>query len=166
VETYDRINLHRPAFDIRVEWQDRRGTWFGRTAYRAYTPLYSREELNSHRTHLGYKNSISIPSDVKIARSRIALVSPSGDHMNLKLDDVVMDGVEIALRPGASVDMKLYLNGGLIIRVDGGDPLLSHAGSGRLRIAGWPVIGGRDSGGQEIEIRTWSPNDPLHNQYA
>jgi molecular chaperone DnaK (HSP70) len=130
---YERIRLHRPAFDFILD------TAAGRaTLYAAFTPLYEPWQVYSGLSGLGYERWLRPPDVPAHGSGTLRAVAVDGAPLRLRLDGELVDGLPVALGP-PGVTFGLTCDGRLDL-VDGrGEPLA-------LRSDGWPVPGPDRSG--------------------
>lgn len=141
---YDRLNLHRPAFNLRVEWKEPNGDWHGTTVYSSYTPLFTPEQLVTQPSLLGYSAEAIVPGTSRAREGRLSVFGDDGERMSLRLGAHSRDGLSFTVRPGAPVRVKIYVDGRIVVSVDGHQPRFT-TGSGGLRIERWQVLRGSRS---------------------
>ena len=132
---YDKINLHRPAFDFILEWDGGRER---RMLYEAYTPLYDQTQVARGITFLGHDWSNKRYPDVgREGFGVLRVLSPTGDRVQLELDGEVMDGLRVSFG-SKGFSFKIYCGGQILIAdgvgrryFDAGDQLARRA-RGRL----------------------------------
>ena len=157
-DTYDRLNLHRPGFNLRIEWRTSDNQWAGSNLYSAYTPLYSSAEVQSGNFHLGHTGAFTLPSDVKGREGRLTVTTESGERMSLRIEGNVSDGLDLPLLAKSEVSVKLYVDGRLVVRVDGQEPIFS-ASRGGLRVERWQVLRDPGSNSRVVELSSYSTPD-------
>ncbi len=128
---YEKISLHRPAFDFVLEWGDGRER---RTLYEAYTPLYDPVQVVRGNTSLGHSWHGRYPDVAREGEGVLRVLSPMGDPVRLDIDGTLMDGIRIRFgsRPFA---FKIYCDGQILIS-DGAGRRLS------MMVPAWPVVRG------------------------
>jgi hypothetical protein len=146
---YERINLHRPAFDFLLEWDEGRSR---RTLYEAYTPLYEPWQIASGHTHLGHERrgrELDLP---RSGNGRLVAVAANGQPVNL-----VLDGQSRSEIPVGFGHYELWFK----IHCDGKVSLTDGAGREfEARVDRWPVIQGRDDTELKLKNETEPPPDP------
>jgi hypothetical protein len=138
---YDRLNLHRPAFNMRVEWQEPDGRWHAQTVYNSYTPLFTPAQLATQPSLLGYSSEMTIPESSRARQGRLSVFADDGARMPLRFGARSFEGLPLSVRPGALVRTKIYVDGRIAVSVDGHQPRYT-TGAGGLRIERWQVIRG------------------------
>jgi hypothetical protein len=130
---YDRIRLHRPAFDVVLDCD------YGRVvAYEAYTPLYEPWQVYSGLSGLGYERRMRAPEVPTHGFATLRAVSTAGEPLRMLVDGQVTDGLPIRLGQ-ADIVFGLSCDG----RVDIVDGL---GGAQALRADGWPLPGREHAG--------------------
>jgi molecular chaperone DnaK (HSP70) len=125
---YERVRLHRPAFDVVLD------TSFGRaTLYEAYTPLYEPWQVYSGLSELGYERWLRPPQVPGHGFGTLRAVDADGESLRLRMDGQVVDGLPVRLGP-SGIGFGLTCDGRLDL-VDG------HGEALALRADGWPVPG-------------------------
>jgi molecular chaperone DnaK (HSP70) len=122
---YGRINIYRPAFDVRVEWGH--GQDF-RTVYEAYTPLVERAQVARGGDELRYVRDgrdLALPRD---GRGRLRVVSHSGDRLRATIGGRNLDGFPVSFC-GEEFEFSIYPDGR--IRMNDG------AGAHEGRVEDW-----------------------------
>lgn len=147
--TYDRLNLHRPGFNLRVEWCTPTGRWDGHDVYEAHTPLYSAWEIAAGNFKPGYRGEVVVPSDHEILEARLVVTSESGENLALRLDRKHIDGLPLRVRGGQKVSVKLYVDGRILVTVN--DHEHKFEGSS-VRIERWQVIRGPGARQRRVEL--------------
>ena len=134
-ERFERLNLHRPAFNFNLSFFDEhRKQLGGATAlYPAFTPVYEPWHTVMMAGDLGYGSKpVTAP-----ARSRQALLhctTVDGEPLPLQLDGQDLKGIAVAVTPRDTVVFKLYVNGNIIF----GPNANVH-----LRVRSWPTLRGK-----------------------
>jgi molecular chaperone DnaK (HSP70) len=124
---YERISLHRPGFDIVLEWDGGR-----RPLYEAFTPLYQPWEVYSGHSDLGYERRLAVGELPSGGTGLVRVVSATGEPVRLDLDGAMLDGLPVRFGPAGCV-LRAYADGRMSL-VDGeGTPL-------HLRCDAWPVL--------------------------
>ncbi len=148
---YDKINLHRPAFDFILEWDGGRER---RMLYEAYTPLYDHTQVARGVTFLGHDWSNKRYPDVGREGSGVLRVlSPTGDRVQLELDGEVMDGLRVRFG-SKGFSFKIYCGGQILIS-DGVGRRLS------MRVTNWPVVRGADYAMKLLLTQVREESDPI-----
>ena len=136
-DDYDRLNLHRPPFDLVAVAADGRETLL----YAAYTPLYQAWQVQSGVNHLGHSASFSNDSSRR-QTSQIVCRDLSGRRIPI----VTIDGgrsrtataLHLDLPSWSQASIKLYVNGKLV--------LTSAGEQSSYRMESWPVLRSDDRG--------------------
>jgi molecular chaperone DnaK (HSP70) len=145
---YDRINLHRPAFDFVLDVDG-----VQRVLYEAYTPLYNPAQLALGATFLGHEWRGNYPLLPRHGTGVLRVVSPGGDPVRLAVDEEEMDGLSVA-----------FGSRGLTFKIYCGGQVLVEDGKGRrhqLRVAHWPVVRGAGQGMRLELTRLQGASDPV-----
>jgi Hsp70 protein len=138
---HDRLSLHRPALDFRLEWHD--GQPRQHLLYAAYTPLYSAHQVGSGQFSLGYTVHLNRRGFPQWGSGQLCAVSPTGQPVRLTTNSGAVDRVEI--RFGShQMSFKLYTDGRILL-TDGSS--FEH----QLRLDGWRPVVGRDTGPEPDE---------------
>jgi molecular chaperone DnaK (HSP70) len=130
---YERINLHRPAFDFVLEWD---GGAQRRLLYEAYTPLYHEWKPSAGRARLNYERrgrTMRLPRE---GRGHLRVISPSGRPVRLTIDGQSIDRLPVRFGFQELV-FKLYSDGQVVV-TDGVGKQTA------MRVDRWPVIASRD----------------------
>jgi molecular chaperone DnaK (HSP70) len=120
---YGRINMHRPAFDVLVEWDRGREC---RTIYEAYTPLVEQWQIVQGDSDLRFIRDgadLSLPSE---GMGRLRVVSHSGEPVPASIAGNALDGFPVALDE-KKFEFSIYPNG-RIVMTDGGGTYDGHVG--------------------------------------
>jgi molecular chaperone DnaK (HSP70) len=147
---YDRINLHRPAFDFVL---DSDGGHTRRTLYEAYTPLYDPVQLSLGATFLGHEWRAGRDDLPRSGAGVLRLLSPAGDRVRLAVDGEEMDGLAVSFG-SRGFTFKIYCGGQILV----------EDGRGRrhfLRVASWPVVRGTGQGMRLELTRIQGGSDPV-----
>ncbi len=130
---YDRIRLHRPAFDVVLDCE------YGRiVAYEAYTPLYEPWQVYSGHSALGYERRLRPPEVPTRGFGTLRAVSTTGGPLRMLVDGQQIDGLPVRL------GLEDIVFG---ITCDGRIDIVDGLGETQaLRADGWPVPG-RDNAG-------------------
>lgn len=147
--TYDRLNLHQPGFNLRVEWLEE-GGWEGETVYEAHTPLYSADTWCSN-SRPGIRSEVSIPTTAQGSEARLMVTSESGQVLPLRLDQRSIEGLTFRALPGHRVAIKLYVDGRILILVNEHERRFDGAS---VRIERWQVIRGPGARERRVELVT------------
>jgi molecular chaperone DnaK len=147
---YDKISLHRPAFDFVLEWDGGRER---RMLYEAYTPLYDPAQVARGNAFLGHGWHGRYPDVAREGEGVLRVLSPTGDLVRLEIDDQLMDGIRIGFGSHA-FSFKIYC-GGQILIADGSGRRLS------MNVANWPVLRGGDVTVKLMLTRIVEESDPV-----
>jgi molecular chaperone DnaK (HSP70) len=145
---YERINLHRPAFDFVLEWD---GGSQRRMLYEAYTPLYKEWQASSGRARLNYERrgrSLRLPRQ---GRGHLRVISPSGKPVRLTIEGMAVDRLPVRFGHHELI-FKIYCDGQLML-TDGMGKQTA------MRVDRWPVIRGRDDAALELTKVKRKPMD-------
>ena len=158
-DTYDRLNLHRPGFDVFVEWRSRTSTqWHERSIYRAHTPLYTPNDIYSNNADPCYRDEVTIPRDERVAEGRLVVRAETGERLDLRLDDMPIDGLPLQMNGGSVVGLKMYVDGRLVVWVDSHEARFGPHGG--LRVEQWPVFRGPHAKRRSLDFRTGEYRPP------
>jgi cell division ATPase FtsA len=149
--TYDRLNLHRPGFNLRVEWRSRSGPWEGQDIYTAHTPLYSDADIWNGNSRPGVSGQVTIPPSGEVYEARLVVTAESGERLSLRLDRAPIEGLALRVRGGARVTVKLYVDGRILVLVNDHEQRFDGAS---VRIERWQVIRGPGSRRRQVELVT------------
>jgi molecular chaperone DnaK (HSP70) len=145
---YERINLHRPAFDFVLEWD---GGSQRRLLYEAYTPLYREWQAKTGRARLNYERrgrGMRLPRQ---GRGHLRVISPSGRPVRLAVDGTAIE--KLPVRFGVhEIVFKIYSDGQLMIT----DGLGKQTA---MRVDRWPIIKNRDETALELKKVKRKPMD-------
>ncbi len=147
---YDKISLHRPAFDFVLEWDGGRER---RLLYEAYTPLYDQTQVARGNTFLGHDWHGRYPDVAREGVGVVRVLSPTGDPVRLELDGALMDGLQVAFG-GRPFSFKIYCGGQILISDGRG---MRHS----LRVDTWPVVRGHDYALKLLLTRLPEESDPV-----
>jgi molecular chaperone DnaK (HSP70) len=151
---YDKISLHRPAFDFVLEWDDKQmGGKQRRMLYEAYTPLYDQHQVALGNTFLGHSDHARYPQVPREGMGVIRVLSPTGDPVQLEVDHSVMDGFQVRFG-GRPFSFKIYC-GGTILVSDGVGK--RHT----MRVDTWPVVRGHDYAVKLLLTQIPEESDPM-----
>ncbi|WP_020523994.1 Hsp70 family protein [Catelliglobosispora koreensis] len=145
---YERINLHRPAFDFILEWN---GGSQRRLLYEAYTPLYQEWQAKSGRARLNYERrgrGLRLPRQ---GRGHLRVVSPTGKPVRLAVDGTDIDRLPVRFGHHELI-FKIYCDGQLVL-TDGMGKQTA------MRVDRWPVIKNRDDAALELKKVSRKPMD-------
>lgn len=148
-ERYSQINLHRPSFDVWLEWKTRGRQPEHTVLYRAHTPLYGFEVFSHIKSTLGARGEAYLP-DEDLEWSAISLRSVGGESLPIRLvweqdgpeaippvED--LERLPLGARRASKVDIKLYVDGRILIRTN--ERQWSYRGhEGALYLETWPMI--------------------------
>jgi hypothetical protein len=130
---YDRIRLHRPAFDVVLDCE------YGRiVAYEAYTPLFEPWQVYSGYSAPGFERRLRSPEVPTRGFGTLRAVSTTGGPLPMMVDGQPIDGLTVRLGPedivfGISCDGRIDIVDGL-------------GETQALQADGWPLPG-RDNTG-------------------
>lgn len=135
---YERMNLHRPAFDFVLEWRDNKtGEWLEQVIYPAFSPLYDSQTIiaTDSAKYRWHPKAGSLPTS---GEGMIRVRSMSGQSLGFRSSDekTQFDADGIKFRFGTSESqavVTLEPNGRIFWRD-------SMGYSESLRIKQWPVI--------------------------
>lgn len=142
-----RLNLPRPPVDFIIRYpldlinDETRRDWAekNRYLYRAFTPLYSPEELLRGHSPLGHDKAIRKPDKYPGRMTcKITAIAPDRARTRLKFrlagQTQLRDGIEITVGHGPNDEgmFKLYPNGELVI--------FAEKEHHKFRIGGWPNL--------------------------
>lgn len=142
-DTYDRLNLHRPGFDIRLSWKDQEGLRREIAVYEAHTRIYSAQDIFMDVARPRYYRRFTIPARTPSQYGRIEVTSESGEPLPIRIDNQPEDCLELRLRGGGQVAISLYVDGRLMISVNDEPQLLGRKRSTSVRIQRWHVVRGK-----------------------
>lgn len=168
-EQFAQLNLHRPSFDISVEWTIANGQVHSELLYRAHTPLYRFGDYRSKRS-LGFERSFQMPSTRGISAAQLVLTTTDGEKLPIRmvwketevsatgLSHEVEKSEELeAIRLGAQerdvVRVKLYVDGRILLSVNGA-AFHYRGSSGVLYLNHWPMIRAGNYPRRAIEFST------------
>jgi hypothetical protein len=147
---YEKISLHRPAFDFVLEWDGGRER---RTLYEAYTPLYDPVQVSRGNTFLGHGWHGRYPDVAREGEGVLRVLTPTGDRVQLNIDGELMDGIRIRFGSHAFA-FKIYCGGQILIS-DGAGRRLS------MQVPAWPVVRGPDFSVKLLLTRIVEESDPV-----
>ncbi|MGE5765370.1 MAG: hypothetical protein ACM3ZF_16335 [Mycobacterium leprae] len=128
------LNLHRPPFDIVIEYVDEQGRHASETLYAAHDALYSRHSVCRGEVLLGHRRELARPAGLG-GRVVGHLRARTGDRLvpfRIAADGSTVEesyGIEVNGRPGI---FKLYVDGTILVRPSVGKAF-------RMKTAGWPL---------------------------
>lgn len=135
---YERMNLHRPAFDFVLEWRDNKtGEWLEQLIYPAFSPLYDSHSIiaTDSAKYRWHPHSGSLPTS---GEGMIRVRSMSGQSLGFRSSDEKTkhdaDGIKFRFGPSLSHAVVTLEPNGRIFWRD------SMGYSESLRIQQWPVI--------------------------
>ena len=136
-DDYDRLNLHRPPFDLVAVAADGRETLL----YAAYTPLYQAWQVQSGVNHLGHSASFRNATNRR-QTSQIVCRDLSGRRIPIVTIDRgqsrTATSLQLDLPSWSEASIKLYVNGKLV--------LTSAGEQSAYRMESWPVLRSDDRG--------------------
>jgi hypothetical protein len=159
--TYDGLNLHRPGFNIRLEWTSKSGRAEGQDLYQAHSALYSTHAIQSGGL-LGFRNSFKVPFDVRGTEGQIIVTTDSGLPLALRLDGIQIPGLPLVIHRGQEVVLTLKVDGRMLVSVDGHQP---RFGNGGVRIDRWQAVRGPSSAGRPIDLTSHEFDGPKRFPY-
>jgi molecular chaperone DnaK len=147
---YDKISLHRPAFDFVLEWD---GGKQRKMLYEAYTPLYDQVQVARGNTFLGHDWHARYPEVAREGMGVVRVISPTGDPVRMEMDGQVMDGIQVRFG-GRPFSFKIYCGGQILISDGTGK---RHS----LRVSTWPVVRGHDYAVKLLLTQVPEESDPV-----
>src|SRR5262249_30507618 len=109
---YERISLHRPGFDVVVEWDGGRSP-----GYEAFTPLSEAWEVYSGHSDLGYERRLGRGQLPAGGAGLLRVASATGESVRLSLDGAMMAGLPVRFGPAECV-FRAYADGRMSL-IDG-----------------------------------------------
>lgn len=143
---FEQLNMHRPGFDIDIEWDGGR-----HTAYAAHTPLYTDYDIfNRNATDRVFRLANKLPSR---GEGRLVVRSPGRDSTREQIPirvsaadgSQLTDSLPFAFGSNADALLKIAQNGAVLVRHGDGREM-------RFTIKHWPVIKGRGNERIELEV--------------
>jgi len=128
-DEYGRVNMYRPAFDVSLEWDDRRRGF--RTVYEAFTPLVEAVQVARGSADLRYVRTGAELGLPRTGTGTLRVKSYADGRVRATVNGVKLDGFMVTL--SESFEFSIYPNGRLKI-VDG---VGTHEG----QIEDWHTIG-------------------------
>ena len=157
-EPFERLNLHRPAFNFSMSFfdEDRIRLTEPTIVYPAFTPLYKPWEVATKGGDLGYAcEGIRVPDGARQVLLHCETVD--GDPLRLLLDGEDREGVFLPVGPRKPVGFKLYVNG---------DIVFGQKGDVHLRVKSWPTLrGSHHQWRMEIERVHQPPPPPIIDEW-
>jgi hypothetical protein len=157
-EPFERLNLHRPAFNFSMSFFDEDQIRLSEptVVYPAFTPLYEPWEVVTKGGGLGYAcEGINVPERARQVLLHCATVD--GNPLRLLLDGEDREGVLLPVAPRKPVGFKLYVNG---------DIVFGQKGDVRLRVKSWPTLrGSHHQWRMEIERVHRPPPPPIIDEW-
>lgn len=141
-DTYDRLNLHRPGFNINLTWRDRDGSRGCLALYQAHTRIYSPQDIYMNVPQPRYYRQFVIPAGAPSQEAQIGVTSESGELLQMRIDDQPTDHLDVRVRGGDRVAISLYVDGRLMIIVNDEPQKLGKKATA-VRIERWHVVRGR-----------------------
>ncbi len=136
-DDYDRLNLHRPPFDLVAITPDGVET----VLYSAYTPLYEAWQVQSGHNHLGHTARVPGPAGTR-AITRIMCRDLAGRRIPIKTigrgGTHTRDALDFQPPASGEGSLKLYVDGRLLLNGAGGPAA--------YRMHSWPVLRSDDRG--------------------
>lgn len=133
---YERINIHRPAFDFILEWDDTQRRRQRRKLYQAYTPLYQSAQVWLGHSFLGHEWRAPRGELPYGGTGVVRVQTSSGEHVSLDFDGQAMDGLQVQFGSHRFL-FKIYCNGRILLSDGAGSEFSARVGR-------WPVIRGQD----------------------
>lgn len=134
-EEFERLNLHRPGFNFEVTYRNGRGEVTGGpySAYEAFTPLYTRQDLFLQNFDIGYRAGLpKCPPGTKTIE--LSCRSVDGHVIGLEVNGKREVAFPVPISGTYDAHFTLYTNGD--IRFGG------TGGVKRLRVERWPSLRG------------------------
>jgi actin-like ATPase involved in cell morphogenesis len=129
----DGLDLHRPGFDVVLEWADESGAAHRHTLYQAHTPLYEWQQVASGRRRLGFETTTR---DVPVRAhgpAAVRLVGLDGADVPLRVGGFDRDALAVTVTPQRPMELSLSLDGRLrLLGSDGREQV--------LRVGRWPAF--------------------------
>lgn len=144
-DTYDRLNLHRPGFDIHLRWRDRSWTIHSQPLYEAHTRIYSRQDIYMGVANPRYFRTFGLPNGIPAQRAQIVVTSETGELLPLRVDRKPQDHLEVHVRANDHVAISMYVDGRLMLLVNG-EPAVLGKNATVMRIERWHAIRNSDRG--------------------
>lgn len=138
-DTYDRLNLHRPGFDIQLRWVDRNGAVQSHPLYEAHTRIYSRQDIFMDVRDPRYFRTLRIPNGVPSQRARIVVTNERGELFPLRVDRAPQDHLEVRVRANDNIAISMYVDGRLMVLVNG-EPAILGRNATVMRIERWHAM--------------------------
>ena len=172
---FGHLNLHRPSFDVWLEWQQRGEEPQSMRLYRAYTPLYGLSDIAISKWAWGYEESHVLPTGPAIDWCRLSLRTIDGQTIPLRIRWEAIEGrpalpaEELEALPlrggsGSKVRMKLYVDGRIHVWVNGAQ--WQYRGyEGVLYVRSWPMIRSGNFPRKPIELTTKPPRHMYDPDY-
>ncbi|MGF1645389.1 MAG: Hsp70 family protein [Kineosporiaceae bacterium] len=127
------LTLHRPGFDVVLEWVDAAGASHRHTLYQAHTPLYEWPQVSSGQRRLGFEATTRDVAVRAEGPAAVRLVGLDGSDVPLRVDGHDRDSLPVTVTPQRPMEMSLSLDGRL--RLQGSD---GHEQV--LRVGRWPAF--------------------------
>ena len=135
-DRYERLNLHRPAFDFRLRFFDADNRAVGEpiTLYRAFSPLYEWWHVFQKAKNLGFQpDAVPVPRGVSTAA--LQCVTVDDEVLPLALGDEELSGLPVVVYPDQKVKFKLYVDGRIAFGAN-----TDYV----VRVQSWPTLRGGD----------------------
>lgn len=133
-EEFERLNLHRPAFDFWITYLDRHGREMGQPTqiYPAFTPLYEPHDVRTKDSGLGFQADVPrAPGNA--AQAMLHCRSVEGHDIKLDVEGQAQPGILVKVSGQDRVLFKLYANG---------DITFGPYASLQMRVKSWPTLRG------------------------
>lgn len=130
---FDGLSLHRPGFDVVLEWADASGATQRHTLYQAHTPLYDWQQVVAGHRRLGFDVSTR---DVLVRAqgpAAVRVVGLDGADVPLVIGRHQQDSLPVTVTPQRPMEMTLSLDGHLRLRGSDGREQV-------LRVQRWPAF--------------------------
>ncbi|MBC7596850.1 MAG: Hsp70 family protein [Kineosporiaceae bacterium] len=150
--TYERMNLHRPGFDILLRWTDEASSEVREElVYAAYTPLYRVDDaINTDQVKYRWAGPSSLPTK---GEGMLVVRSTANEPIAFRVADREVEGLRFQFGRGEFL-VTLEPNGRVFWKDSTGRQTV-------VRVARWPVIRGK--GIESIIIE--SINDESSSKY-
>lgn len=130
---FDGLSLHRPGFDVILEWTDASGESRRHTLYQAHTPLYDWQQVVAGHRRLGFDVSTR---DVLVraqGQAAVRIVGLDGVDVPLLIGRHEQESLPVTVTPQRPMEMTLSLDGHLRLRGSDGREQV-------LRVHRWPAF--------------------------
>ena len=141
-DTYDRLNLHRPGFNILLRWRDRDGVEQDYPLYEAHTRIYSPQDIFMNVADPRYYRRFFIPAGAPSQDAELEVTTEAGDLLPLRVDRSPLDHLKVRVRGNDIVAISLYVDGRLMVSVND-EPQVLGANTTVVRIERWHAMRGK-----------------------